>query len=567
MPSIDDLVARLRLDSTNFDRGLKGVDVSLGRLNKSAASSDSVISGLSRRLAALGAGTAAISFLKGAVAGASDLNETVSKSQVVFGESQKAVDAFASTAATSIGQSRQQALEAAATFGNLFVGLGVGQDQAARFSVELTKLASDFASFHNANPEDVVQALGAAFRGEFDSVQRFVPTINAAAVEQKGLQLGLARTSKELDAQDKLMATYTLLTEGAGAAAGDFERTSDGLANQQRILAANLDDTTASLGERLTPVVGEFITFLNEQAIPTIADVTTRIESMFGAGKPGLNNLEKGADVLAEWFKELGDNDRSLTLSDEAWRGLAESWASAEEDDRKLIAARQDETKANAAAAQAAIGLSAATGRNAADDEDAAKAAEKLTRAKEDLAKAHRNVEDAVFDLADAEDDLREAEFRQGVGSEAADKARREVEKRRNAVADAQAAVARDARDLAEANKAAAEAIATGLEKVATSVDNVAKAIPAAVAATSTPATFGPDVPAVGAGGLAPAIAAGGLAPGAVGEGGLNAGAVGAGGLQGGGNTIIVNTTGDGAAIARDVNRELDWLTRAGRAS
>lgn len=552
MPNLDDLVARLRLDSTQFDKGLQGVQVSMGRIQKQTAGVTSGFGALTSRLVALGVVAGAGGVLRDAVGAASDMNETVSKSQVVFGRSQKAVAEFAQTAASSIGQSRQQALDAAATFGNLFVGMGVGQEQAANFSIELTKLASDFASFHNANPQDVIMSLGAAFRGEFDSVQRYVPTINAAAVEQKGLALGLARTTKELDAQDKLMATYTLLTEGAGAAAGDFERTSDGLANQQRTLAANFEDAKASLGEHLLPAITDLVTFLNDKALPAVGDFTDKIHDLFGDRDTAPGQFKKGIAVIKE---VLGDNDRSLKLSKENIANLNKEFAKIDEGTAKRIKTRADDKKATEAAAAASVKLSTVTGRTAQQDEAAADAAEKLTRAKESLAKAHRRVEDAVFDLADAEDDLRETEFREGTGSEAADKARREVERRRLSVADAQAAVAREVRDVAEANKKAAELIAVGLDNISTAVDKVAAAIPAALsafelhrqqerdfanAAFQSPAS----VPVAGVGSLAP-------------------GAVGAGGLQGA--TINLNVSASNPAEAAAViNRDLDWLTRGG---
>lgn len=184
----------------------------------------------------------------------SDLNEQMSKTDQVFGEAAAEVHKFAAGAAKDIGQSKRQAEEAVGTFGNLFNQLGIGTRESAKLSVELTRLASDFASFHNADPTEVLVAMTAAFRGEYDAVQRFVPVINAAAVEQQALKMGLADSTKELDAQDKALATHALLVEGAGKATGDFDRTQDSLANKTRIAKARLEDTAATLGNRLIPI-------------------------------------------------------------------------------------------------------------------------------------------------------------------------------------------------------------------------------------------------------------------------------------------------------------------------
>jgi phage-related protein len=205
---------------------------------------------------ALGAAFTGAAILgKSAVDAASALEETQSKVNTVFGEGADEINAWAKTAARSLGQSEQQALDAAGSFGNLFTQLGIGTDTAADMSKEMVGLATDFASFHNADITEVIEAQSAAFRGEYDALQRFVPTINAAAVEQKAMEMGLAATTKELDQQDKALATQALMLEGAGQAAGDFERTSGGLANQQRIMSAQFKDLQASLGQALIPAM------------------------------------------------------------------------------------------------------------------------------------------------------------------------------------------------------------------------------------------------------------------------------------------------------------------------
>lgn len=218
--------------------------------------------------------TEGVQFLKGAIGAASDLNETVSKSRTIFGPAADDMERWASGAAKSIGQSKKGALDAAATFGNLFTQLKIAPDLAAKMSKGMVELASDFASFHNANPEDVIQAQTAAFRGEYDALQRFVPTINAAAVEQRALEMTGKTSTKMLTDQDKALAVNALMMEGAGAAAGDFSRTSDGLANKQRIQSAQWADLTAKIGSGLLPVMLAVTSFITGTLIPGIEAVT-----------------------------------------------------------------------------------------------------------------------------------------------------------------------------------------------------------------------------------------------------------------------------------------------------
>jgi hypothetical protein len=246
-----------------------------------------------------------------AVTAASDLNETISKTNVIFGEAANEVQIFADTAAASLGQTRQQALDAAATFGTFGKAAGLTGQDLASFSTDFTTLASDLASFNNTTPEEAVQALGAALRGESEPLRRFGVLLSADAVAAEAMAMGLVTTTvneeklnialqksdlafrkhqetvakfgedsieaqksrlaleqaeqslnkavdgttDKLTAQQKTLATQSLIMKATTDAQGDFERTSDGLANSQRILTAQFKDLQAELGMILLPIV------------------------------------------------------------------------------------------------------------------------------------------------------------------------------------------------------------------------------------------------------------------------------------------------------------------------
>ena len=252
---------------------------------------------ISRSAGVFAAGFAALKvggFLKDAVGQASDLGETMSKSATVFGKSNTIIQQFAKNAPRALGQTKQEAIGAAAQFGNMFTQLGIGQKQAAGMSTQMVQLASDFASFHNADVSEVLEAQQAAFRGEFDSIQKFVPTINAAAVEQQALKMHLAGSTKELTDQDKALAVQSLLMSGAGKATGDFARTSGGLANQQRILSAQFSDFKTSVGQVALPLVTKFVSFLNDRGVPILQTISN--------GAAGLASAFSGEGVTSDGF-------------------------------------------------------------------------------------------------------------------------------------------------------------------------------------------------------------------------------------------------------------------------
>ena len=236
--------------------------------------------------------------LKNSISLASDFNEIQSKSNTIFGEGATAINKWASGASTGFGQSKASALDAAASFGNMFTQLGMGGTVAADMSVKMTELASDFASFHNADITEVLTAQQAAFRGEYDALQKFVPTINAAAVAQEAMAQTGKTSTAELTAGEKAAATYSLMLKGAGDAAGDFDRTSGSLANQQRVLSAQWADFQTQIGQALIPALTKIVTTLNTEVIPAVAKFAGDVKKYWESDiEPAVNNM------IAAWEK------------------------------------------------------------------------------------------------------------------------------------------------------------------------------------------------------------------------------------------------------------------------
>ncbi len=186
---------------------------------------------------------------------ASDLNEEVSKTGVVFKQEGGAMIQWSKGSAQGFGQSQQQALAAANTFGNMLVPMGTSREQAAEMSRAMVELGGDMASFNNADPTETLDALRAGLAGESEPLRRFGVFLNDARLKEEAMRLGLYKGKGQLDANAKAQATYSLILKDSKDAQGDFARTSDGLANKQRILKAELTDLAAKVGQFLLPVM------------------------------------------------------------------------------------------------------------------------------------------------------------------------------------------------------------------------------------------------------------------------------------------------------------------------
>lgn len=190
-----------------------------------------------------------------AVGMASDLAETQNKVGVIFGSSAKNVQNFANSANKALGQTQNEALTAASTFGAFGKAAGLAGDDLVQFSTDFVTLASDLASFNNSTPEEATLALGAALRGESEPLRRFNVLLDDATLKAKATEMGIYSGNKALTAQQKILAAQQAILEQTTDAQGDFAETSDGLANQQRILKATLADTATQIGMALLPAV------------------------------------------------------------------------------------------------------------------------------------------------------------------------------------------------------------------------------------------------------------------------------------------------------------------------
>jgi len=231
------------------------------------------------------AGVAVAGFGLSAIGAASDLEQTRIKIGNVFGPAaSKIVENFAKDSANAFGISKAATLDAAGTFGTFFTQLGFTQEQSAKTSGEVIKLAADLGSFNNLPTAEVLDAINSSLRGEFDSLQRLVPTINAAAVEQRALADSGKTAAKSLTEQEKATATLALISEGGALALNDLAESSDTLAIRQQVLKAKFEDAKTALGTALLPAATAVAGFFTDKFVPAVERLVQQFKDGEGTG-------------------------------------------------------------------------------------------------------------------------------------------------------------------------------------------------------------------------------------------------------------------------------------------
>jgi hypothetical protein len=87
-------------------------------------------------------------------------------------------------------------------------------------------------------------------RGEAEPIRKFGVLLNDSTLKAKAMEMGLYDGTGALDLQAKSLAAYQVILDQTKDAQGDFARTSDGLAGQQKILTAQLENLKDNNGRK-----------------------------------------------------------------------------------------------------------------------------------------------------------------------------------------------------------------------------------------------------------------------------------------------------------------------------
>lgn len=194
---------------------------------------------------------------------ASDLTETLGKTEVVFGNLSDTIIAWSETSVESIGLAQETALNMASTYGDLGTAMGLSVDEAANMSMSLVQLGADMASFKNISIERANVALQAIYTGETESLKAMGIVMTEANLEQFAMEQGCEKTYKNMSQTEKVMLRYKYVMSMTTNAQGDFVRTGDSLANQSRKLGENIKQLGASFGKILEPTITSVISTIN----------------------------------------------------------------------------------------------------------------------------------------------------------------------------------------------------------------------------------------------------------------------------------------------------------------
>jgi len=242
------------LNSNPFNRGLKsannaikssGIENSLKKIGKLAIAAFSV--------------KAITDFTKECLNLGSDLAEVQNVVGVTFGDLNSQVDTFAQNAIEQFGLGQTVAKKYVGTFGAMAKAFNFSNEEALKMSETLTGLTGDVASFYNLSSELAFTKLKSVFTGETETLKDLGIVMTQTALDEYAMANGFGKTTAKMTEQQKTALRYQFVLDKLSIAQGDFARTSDGWANQTRVLSLRFNELKASLGQGFinlfTPIV------------------------------------------------------------------------------------------------------------------------------------------------------------------------------------------------------------------------------------------------------------------------------------------------------------------------
>lgn len=248
------------------------------------------------------------------VKGASDLNETVSKTGEVFKEQSDQVMDWSEGSIESMGLAQGTALDMASTFGDMGTSMGQTRAEASEMSTSLVQLAADMASFKNISTDRAATALTAIYTGETEALKSLGIVMTQANLEAFALSQGITTQISAMSQAEQVQLRYQFVMAQTANAQGDFVRTGGSLANQSRKLVQSIKQLGESFGKLLLPAVTSVVTTIQgavqwlteddsglKQVILTIAGVVAAIGPLLLVGGQVIkliDNIKSALTVL-----------------------------------------------------------------------------------------------------------------------------------------------------------------------------------------------------------------------------------------------------------------------------
>lgn len=296
----------------NVDGGIKSLQKLGNTADKELKKADNRLDKLGKNLTKFGLGALAAAGVAGTALykmgqGAADTEAAFSALNQVVGETAaQGLARWAEDGAEKVGLAKGAIYEAATTFGMFGKEAGMAGAELDGFIKSQITMAADWAAFKNTTPEQVIQDIRAAYAGSSETLQKYIGTVNDAAIRQAYFEATGEKVTGTLSGQQRIIGLNTLMMQKGADMAGQFARESGELSGQQAIAAAQLKNLSDEIGAGVLPMLVKLFGVANKliSAFSSLNDVTGGNLGTFAAyGTAALATVGSLALVVGQIIK------------------------------------------------------------------------------------------------------------------------------------------------------------------------------------------------------------------------------------------------------------------------
>lgn len=277
--------------------------------------------------------TGVFNWAKEALTLGGDITEIDHIIESVFGENMTGyIEEWSRNAIKNFGIAQGAAKQYAGTLNAMFKASNITSDKSSVMAIKMVELAGDLSAFYNIDTADAYQKIQAGLAGMVRPLRSLGLDLSVASLKEYALAQGITKSYTEMTQAEKVMLRYQYLLDHTTMQQGDFQKTSMSLANQIRILRANLQAITTELGVGFAAAIRHVVILLNkmlEKVLIVSKAFSTFMQTLFGKYKGGASGIafddygmDEAEDSLGNMSDSASDVADGLSDADDATKKL-----------------------------------------------------------------------------------------------------------------------------------------------------------------------------------------------------------------------------------------------------
>ena len=267
-------------------------------------------------------------FLKNFFGVADNLNTTMRKTDIIFGEASQSIKAYSNAVADGYGLASSSVQEMLNYTGNFVQGMGMSKEASIDFAKSVTDLSVKLGNFANANPSEVMEDINSALVGNREGMDKYGVNITNATLNQYALKKGIDATVESLDQEQLAILTLQYIQDASINATAMWDSGNRSLSQSASMVAQSFKQIKENIGTGLLGVASKCMGAINA-LMQKLVQLSEIVKAVFEALGFGMSSVGSVSSKVENTVKAVGGGvgDIATGLADIASGGAKASKA------------------------------------------------------------------------------------------------------------------------------------------------------------------------------------------------------------------------------------------------